>query len=234
VQILVLPDAEAVAARAAAMIAETAATAIRKRGRFHFAVSGGSTPWLMLERLAALPVDWRHVHVFQVDERVAPDNDPSRNWTHVNEAFLSRVHLPREQAHAMPVMASDLRAAAVEYEAELRRLAGTPPKLDLVHLGLGMDGHTASLVPGDPALAVKDAEVTTTNAYQGHLRLTLTFQAINRARNVLWLATGHDKREMLLRLLHGDRTIPAGRVGGVHATVMTDTAAMTLSGDSNA
>ena len=230
-EILVLSNAEAAAGRAATMIAEFAAIAIRKRGRFQLAVSGGSTPWVMLDRLATLSVDWPRVHLFQVDERVAPDGDKSRNFTHIKEVFLSRVPIPPDQIHAMPVTAKDLGAAAASYEAELRRVAGSPPKLDLVHLGLGQDGHTASLVPGDPALDIRDADVTSTNAYQGHVRLTLTFQAINRARNILWLATGHDKRDMLARLLNGDRSIPAGRIRGGRATILTDKAAMGLSGD---
>lgn len=232
-QILVLPDAEAAATRAAFLIAESAALAIRKRGQFSLAVSGGSTPWMMLARLANLPVDWHHFQVFQVDERVAPDNDANRNWTHIEEILVSRVSIPPEQVHPMPVTSADLGAAAATYEAELRRVAGSPPKLDLVHLGLGVDGHTASLVPGDPALAVRDQEVTSSNIYQGHQRLTLTFQALNRARNVLWLATGHDKRDVLAKLLNGDQSIPAGRVRGGRATVLTDVAAMGLSGDSS-
>ncbi len=233
-QILVLPTAEAAAKRAALLIAEAAIIAIRKRGNFAFAVSGGTTPWLMLAELAKQPIDWQRVHLFQVDERVAPPGSPERNWTHINEVLLSRVPIPPEHAHAMPVQLQDLGAAAADYEATLTRVAGTPPKLDLVHLGLGLDGHTASLVPGDKALAIRNAEVARTDVYKGHPRLTLTFQALNRARSVLWLATGGEKRDVLAKLLHGDRTIPAGRIRGANATVLTENAAIDISGDSEA
>jgi len=228
-QVLVLPDAAAAATKAADFVADAAGVAIRKRGRFLMALSGGSTPWLMLTRLAALAVDWSRVHVFQVDERVSPDGDSNRNWTHINAVFLSKVSIPAEQVHPMPVTRGDLREAAAAYAEQLRQVAGVPPKLDLVHLGLGLDGHTASLVPNDSVLLVRDAEVAVTDDYQSHRRLTLTFQALNRARNVLWLTTGSDKHEVLSRLLSGDTSIPAGRVRGVRATVFADTGAIGLS-----
>jgi len=228
VEILVLPDAESAAARAAFLIAELVQSAIKKRGQCSLAVSGGSTPWLMLAHLAELKVDWRHVHLFQVDERVLPEGDSNRNWTHVIESFVARVSIPECQVHAMPVSTSNLEQAAASYEAVLRAVVGTPVKLDIVHLGLGSDGHTASLVPDDPALQAKVSSVVCTNPYQGHRRMTLTFSVLNRARKLLWLVAGTEKRDALCKLLNGDRSIPAGRVRGGDATVIADSAAMGL------
>jgi 6-phosphogluconolactonase len=224
VDIVILPDVDAVARRAAETIANLASAAIAKRGRFTFAVSGGSTPWLMLEHLTRIEVQWDKVHVLQVDERVAPWGDSSRNWTHVNQALLSRVPIPGCQAHAIPVEMTDVGEAARTYAQTLRRVAGSPAVLDLVHLGLGPDGHTASLVPNDPVLRVRDTEVAVTLVYNGQRRVTLTFPAINQARNVLWVAVGADKKDALAKLLHGDRSIPAGRVRGSHAMIMTEMA----------
>ncbi len=224
VDIIVLPNIDAVARRAAETIADLASTAIGKRGRFTFALSGGSTPWLMLEHLARIEVQWGKVHVLQVDERVAPSGDPSRNWTHVNQSLLSRVPIPGSQAHAIPVEMTDLWEAAESYAQTLRRVAGSPAVLDLVHLGLGPDGHTASLVPNDPVLRVRNTEVAVTGVYNGQRRVTLTFPALNQARDVLWVAVGADKQGALAKLLHGDRSIPAGRVRSSHATIVTDIA----------
>jgi 6-phosphogluconolactonase len=165
------------------------------------------------------------VHVFQVDERVAPRGDPARNLTQLHECLLAHVPLRPQQVHAMPVEQADLDAAARSYAAVLCATAGTPPVLDLVHLGLGVDGHTASLVPGDPALEVLDAEVAPAGPYQGRRRMTLTFPAIDRARRVLWVVTGESKAAILRRLLAGDRTIPAGRVRQDRAMLIADRAA---------
>jgi 6-phosphogluconolactonase len=168
-----LGDAEGVAKSAAAIISEAARTAVAARGRFAFAVSGGHTPWQMLRALAGEDVPWPAVHVIQVDERVAPQGDPDRNLTHLNESLLGYAPLPAENVHAMPVESPDLAAAAASYVATLRAVAGTPPVLDLVHLGLGPDGHTASLVPGDPVLDVTDADVALAGPYQGRRRIDL-------------------------------------------------------------
>src|SRR5258708_6097972 len=162
----VLKDADSVARAAAATIAADARAAIADRGFFLFAVSGGHTPWIMLRALAGEDVPWAHVHIAQVDERVAPAGHPDRNLTHLRESLLERVSMRPEQIHAMPVEAVDLPAAAQAYGQTLRQIAGTPPVLDLVHLGLGPDGHTASLVPGDPVLDIKDADVALTGPYQ--------------------------------------------------------------------
>jgi 6-phosphogluconolactonase len=221
----VFADAAAVAQQAAERIAAAARQAVAERGKFVMAVSGGRTPWQMLRALADEDVPWEHVHVVQVDERVAPPGDADRNLTHLTESLLSHSPLRREQIHAMPVELSDLNAAADQYTATLQQLAGTPPVLDLIHLGLGPDGHTASLVPGDPVLEVEDADVTLTQEYQGRRRMTLTYPVIDRARQVLWLVTGSDKREPLARLLKGDPSIPAGRVEQARAEIIADRAA---------
>ncbi|HXX48558.1 MAG TPA: 6-phosphogluconolactonase, partial [Myxococcota bacterium] len=190
------------------------------------AVSGGHTPWAMLRALAELPgVPWRGVHVFQVDERVAPAGHPDRNLTHLRESLLARAPLPPEQVHAMPVEGADLEAGAAAYARELARVCGAPAVLDLVHLGLGPDGHTASLVPGDPVLGVVDRDVAVTGPYQERRRMTLTYPALDRARELLWLASGADKAPMLVRLIDGDASIPAGRVRGDRALALVDRAA---------
>ena len=224
-KIEVLADSDAVASQAAAIIAAEARDAVVARGRFVMAVSGGRTPWQMLRALAGEKVPWEEVHVVQVDERVAPPGDPDRNLNHLRESLLTRVPLRPEQLHAMPVEATDLKAAANRYAQTLQELAGSPPVLDLVHLGLGPDGHTASLVPGDPVLDVADTDVALTGPYQWRCRMTLTYPIINRARRILWVITGSDKVRPLARLRNADRAIPAGRVGQDQAQVLADRAA---------
>lgn len=221
----ILPDADAVARRGAAIVAAEARDAVAARGRFVFAVSGGTTPWQMLRSLAAEQVPWDRVTIAQVDERVAPDGDPDRNLTHLRDSLLSHAPLTSAQIAAMLVNAPDLNLATRAYAQELVGVAGSPPVLDLIHLGLGPDGHTASLVPGDPVLDVTDRDVAATGVYQGRRRLTLTFPIINRARRILWLVTGANKAEMLARLRDGDASIPAGRVRAERAMVLADEAA---------
>jgi 6-phosphogluconolactonase len=225
VRLEVLPDADGVALRAARWMAAEARQAVASRGRFAFAVSGGRTPWRMLQALSAEDVPWREVHVFQVDERVAPAGDPDRNLTHLRESLLGRVPIPPENLHAMPVEQPDLVLAVESYARELQAVAGVPAVLDVVHLGLGPDGHTASLVPGDRVLEVEDADVATTGPYAGRRRMTLTFPALDRARRILWVVTGAEKVRVLTRLLAGDRSIPAGRVRADRAVALADTAA---------
>jgi 6-phosphogluconolactonase len=208
-------------------VAAAARDAAAARGRFSLAVSGGHTPWQMLSALAEEELPWESVHLFQVDERVAPAGDPDRNLSHIKESLLSKVTLPPENLHAMPVEEGDLTAAAGRYARELEAIAGRPALLDVVHLGLGPDGHTASLVPGDPVLEVTEAEVALTGTYAGRVRMTLTYPVIDRARAVLWLVTGAEKAPMLPRLLAADPSIPAGRVRAEHALVLADRAAAT-------
>jgi len=224
-KIEIFSDAESVAREAAIMIAAEARSAIAARGRFIMAVSGGHTPWIMLRDLARENVPWDSVQIVQVDERVAPDGDPDRNLTHLRESLIGLTSLRPEQIHAMPVNAPDLNTAAAQYAMTLQQIAGSPPVLDLVHLGLGPDGHTASLTPGDPVLAVADADVSLTGVYQGRRRMTLTYPILNRSRQVLWLVTGQDKAGMVGRLYAGDTSIPAGRVRKEHALMIADTAA---------
>jgi 6-phosphogluconolactonase len=225
VNIKVYPDEDAVAGKAAAIIADAARAAVTSRGRFTLAVSGGRTPWLMLRALAAEKLPWRQVHVFQVDERLAPAGDPDRNFTHLRDSLLDHAPLSPDHVHAMPVETAELNRAAEQYARTLQDIAGLPPVLDLIHLGLGPDGHTASLVPGDPVLDVTDVDVAVTGPYQGRRRMTLTVPIINRSRLVLWLVTGGEKAEALVRLRDGDRSIPGSRVRRNDALVLADRAA---------
>jgi 6-phosphogluconolactonase len=225
-KIEVLADADAVARKAAEIIAAEARAAVAERGRFVMAVSGGHTPWQMLRALASEDVPWESVHVVQVDERVAPAGDPDRNLTHLRESLLEHAPLSPDQIHAMPVESPDLDAAAKRYAMTLEEIAGSPPVLDLAHLGLGPDGHTASLVPGDPVLNVTNADVALTGVYQGRRRMTLTYPMLNRARRILWLVTGSDKIDALARLRDGDTSIPAGRIQREQAVVLADRAAV--------
>jgi len=212
------------------LTAAEARAAVAARGRFIVAFSGGHTPWQMLRALADEQVPWAGVHVVQVDERVAPAGDPDRNLTHLRESLLAKCPLRPEQIHPMPVEAADLEAASRRYVLTLEDIAGAPAVLDLVHLGLGPDGHTASLVPGDPVLDVTGADVALTGVYQGRRRMTLTYPVLNRARRIVWLITGGEKAEMLARLCRGDRSIPAGRIDQHQALVLADHEAAARSG----
>jgi 6-phosphogluconolactonase len=223
--IKLLPDAGAAVREAAAHIAADARASVAARGRFIAAFSGGHTPLTMLRVLADEEIPWAGVHIVQVDERVAPAEDPDRNLTGLRECLLEHTPLRPEQVYAMPVEASDLRAAAMAYTLTLCRIAGSPPVLDLVHLGLGADGHTASLVPADPVLLIADADVALTGIYRGRRRMTLTYPSINRCRRILWLVTGAEKAGMLARLIEGDTSIPAGLVNRSRAVVLADSAA---------
>lgn len=216
---------EEIATFAAEFVAARIGSAIAKRGRCTLALSGGTTPWGMMSELATRDLPWENLHVVQVDERVAPDGDPDRNLTHIREQFTNRIELPERNLYPMPVTAQDLEASAARYSETLNSIAGVGAVLDLVHLGLGSDGHTASLLPGDQLLQEMDRDVAVTPVYQGRRRMTLTLPLINRARNVLWLVTGAGKASMLNRLIDADPDIPAGRVNGEHATIITDTPA---------
>ena len=217
----ILADAGAVAREAARLIAAEARAGVAARGRFVVAVSGGKTPWQMLRALADEDVPWSGVHVVQVDERIAPVGHADRNLTHLCDS-LGRAPLTPDHLHAMPVDQADLEAAARGYARLLEQIAGAPPVLDLVHLGLGPDGHTASLVPGDPVLNVADLDVSLTDVYMGRRRMTLTYPVLNRARRVFWLVTGADKAAMLSRLRTADSSIPAARVHQERALILAD------------
>ncbi|WP_397571167.1 6-phosphogluconolactonase [Schlesneria sp. T3-172] len=220
----VLTDADTVARQAASEIACFARSAVAERGQFLLAVSGGRTPWVMLKALTEEEIPWGNVHIFQVDERAAPDGHSDRNLTHLR-ASLAGAPIPESQIHAMNTAEQDLQASADQYGELLRTYAGVPPVLDLVHLGLGTDGHTASLVPNDAALSIEGSDVAVTDIYQGRQRMTLTFPVLNRSRTILWVVTGAEKREMLSRLQSGDHTIPAGRIRRDDAIILADQAA---------
>jgi 6-phosphogluconolactonase len=224
IRVAVCANPDVAAEKAAAFIAAQVAPAVSARGRFLLAVSGGRTPWQMLRALAREPLPWDRIHLFQVDERVAPAGDPDRNATHLRACFEGTA-LGSDHIHAMPVEDADLDDAARRYAATLQELAGSPATLDLVHLGLGPDGHTASLVPNDPVLAVTDRDVALTGVYHERRRMTLTYPILNRARMILWLATGSDKAEVLPRLRDGDPSIPGGRIRRSGALIIADQAA---------
>lgn len=221
----VVPDGSALAREAARRVAGAAAAAVAERGRFVVALSGGRTPAAMLGELAATGLPWERIHVFQVDERVAPDGHPDRNLTLLGSELLGRVALPPGNLHPMPVTAADLAAAASGYAAAL---AGTAPGgvLDLVHLGLGDDGHTASWPPGHPVVDEADTDVAVVGPYRGRLRMTLTPPAVNRARHILWLVDGADKVFALRGLRAGDPALPASRVRVDGATILATAAAV--------
>lgn len=208
-------DDAALARAAAAFVTQRAVEAVAAKGSFAFAVSGGRTPWAMFAELASGHMPWPETVIFQVDERVAPDGDDSRNLTNL----VRSLGAARPTIKPMPVNDADLDRAADQYAALL------PERFDLVHLGLGPDGHTASLVPGDPVLDVSDRLVALTNPYQGQRRMTMTYPALARADQVLWLITGADKREPLAQLVAGDASIPAGRVEAGRSLILADKAA---------
>jgi 6-phosphogluconolactonase len=214
----VLADEKSAARRAAELIAVIGAEAVAQRNIFSLAMSGGRSPWAMLAMLGdddSMP--WGETELFQVDERIDSPGSEDRNLTHM-VLGLSMEH--QSALRPMPVTQRDLEGAAREYESSL------PERFECVHLGLGPDGHTASLVPGDPVLGVTDRRVALTETeYQGHRRMTLTYTALAEARKIVWLVTGPDKVEALTKLLDGDTSIPAGRVENDDMVVVADEAA---------
>lgn len=238
----VVPTAK-LAARGAEFVARTLRAAAATRDRATVAFSGGSTARPLLEALAELSagsdaagaaeaaVPWPAVEVLQVDERVAPDGHPDRNLTTLRRSLLDHVPLPPGHLYPMPVDESDLEAAAARYAATLRDVAGRARTLDLVHLGLGADGHTASLVPGlpapasDPAASDPARSVIVTPPYEGRRRMTLTLQVLSQARQVLWFVSGAAKAAAVRRLVEGDRSIPAANVDTSRSLLLLDPAA---------
>lgn len=198
--------------RAAQEVAGAARGAVEARGRCALALSGGSTPVPMLETLAGLPLPWADIHVLQVDERVAPEGHPDRNLGRLAAHLLERAPLPAGNVHPIPVADGDPEAVAARYAATLVEVCGDPPVIDLAHLGLGSDGHTASLIPGDPVLEVDDREVAATGPYQGRRRITLTVPCLNRARRLVYLVDGASKAGAVRQLVAADPAIPAGRL----------------------
>ena len=225
-RLIVGADASEAARLAADEIAGACRDAITARGRALVAVSGGETPWLMLEQLRTRPLDWPRVHVVQVDERIAPAGDPRRNVTRLGELLVRDGPLPAANLHAMPVESAMPDSAAAEFQRGLEAAFGHPLRIDVVQLGLGTDGHTASLVPDDAVLQVTDRDVAvTTGFYQGLQRMTLTYPALNRARRRLWLVTGASKASPLAAMLAGTSDAPAAQVSASATVVVADAAA---------
>lgn len=208
---------------AARLIAAVLCMAVERRGFATLAVSGGRTPLPLLRALIGEPlVDWPAVHVFQVDERVVARGEPARNLSALHEILVWKGPLPRRNLHPMWVDRADLAGAAASYAQELAAVAGEPPVLDLIHLGLGGDGHTASLFAGDPALGAMGRSVATTLVHAGYRRMTLTCRVLDQARNVLWFVTGADKAGVVADLYMGGAPFPAGRVARQRAVLVAD------------
>lgn len=222
-QLVVVESLAQAAAAAGQEIAAILTAAARSRGRASLACSGGTTPEPMFRILAALPVPWELVDVFQVDERVAPAGSPDRNATQLHRTLLAPTGLAGPRFHPMAVEDDDLASAVRRYAGELRDVCDGV--VDVIHLGLGDDGHTASLVPDDPALEVLTTDVALTQNYRGHVRMTLTFPILQRANHVVWLLAGASKADVLPLLLAEDPAIPAGRVRNASMTVFADRAA---------
>lgn len=219
-----LVNEPALAQRTADLVAARLAEAVDARGRAALAVSGGSTPLAFFAELAVRKLPWESVHVFQVDERVAPGDSPDRNLTGLRDALLDRAAIPPGNVHAMPVEAPDLAAAAAAYGEEIRAVTGPGGRLDVVHLGLGDDGHTASWPPGDPVVDATD-DVAVVGPFNGRLRMTLTPPAVNRAAWIVWQISGAAKAAVLRGLLAGDPALPASRVRRDDVTLLADGAA---------
>jgi 6-phosphogluconolactonase len=224
IEVEILPEGVALADRAAELVAGRLAKAVADRGRATVAVSGGNTPAEFLAQLAQKDLPWEAIHVFQVDERVAPPGDPERNLTGLQAALLDRAPIPPGNVHPMPVNDPDLEGAAAAYAEEIRKVAGADGRLDVVHLGLGDDGHTASWPPGDPVINAA-SDVAVVGPFNGRLRMTLTPPAVNRARWIVWLITGADKTPAVARLLAGDPALPASRVRRTDSALLADAAA---------
>lgn len=221
----ILTTPETLAERAAEVLAAALSSAVEARGQATLAVSGGSTPGAMLAALAQRPVPWAQVHVLQVDERVTPDGHPDRNLTQLQERLVAAVPGIGPRLHAMPVLGDDLTRAARRYAEVLVDLAGDPPVLDVIQLGMGADGHTASLVTGDPVLDITDHDVAPTGVYQGRRRLTCTFPVLARARQRIWLVSGAAKADALARVLADDTALPASRLPKHASLWLVDTTA---------
>lgn len=224
-RVIVTADVAEAAARAAEEMAEAIRAAVAARGRAIVALSGGRSPQPMFERLASLDLPWPAVHVAQVDERVVPRGDARRNLLLIESTLVTHGPLPADHLHPMPVEAHDLEAAATEYAQALMRLAADTGRLDAVQLGLGADGHTASLVPDDPALGITDRDVAVSGPYQGVRRMTLTFPTLNRAERLVWFVVGEDRARAARELAEGVGSSPAARVARDRAVLVADRAA---------
>jgi 6-phosphogluconolactonase len=215
-QVRVFETVEELAKASAAYVAQLHHDRNSQNDPFTFALSGGRSPWLMLDELSHDAIAWDRTTIYQVDERAVPEDDDLRNLKHIRAALgvTAATIVP------MDVENPDLEAGAGEYAATL------PDRFDLIHLGLGPDGHCASLIPNDPVLEVTDRLVAIAGPYQDTMRITLTYPALHRADQLLWLVSGEDKIEALAKLLDGDESIPAGRVEAAASLVMADRAAL--------
>lgn len=216
----ICPTAVAAAERAAHRIAGCLGEAIAVRGRGTVAFSGGHTPADMLPVLAVAPLNWAAVDIFQVDERIVGVDDERRNLRALRAAF-GNPGPAAARIHGMPVDDGPHERAAEDYEESLNTIAGTPATLDVVHLGLGVDGHTASLFPGDAALKAT-ADVAVSGPYDGLERMTLTIDVLNRARMRVWLVTGAAKRAIVRRLVDDDPALVAHRIRRDHSILVLD------------
>lgn len=227
------------ALRSAELLAQAIEAALGQRGRCLLVLSGGSTPRPVFDELALMDLRWERVMLLQADERLAPDGSPDRNLTQQQEAFegcgATWLPLPVDRLLKAAAASSDGESlldrrppAGVvaeilgDFNARLVEFADEPPVVDIAQLGIGTDGHTASLLPGDPALDELRRYVALTGLYQGHRRLTMTRPVFDRARLVVWLARGHEKAEPLGRLLTGDLSIPAGIIRPRQSVIVAD------------
>lgn len=216
----VADDAAGAAADAATFVARRLRDAVRRRGRATLALSGGSTPAVMFDVLATLDVPWADVLVFQVDERIAPDGHPDRNAVQLEEHLVRAVPALARRVRLMPVTSAHLGRAAARYATAIAHAA----PLDVVHLGLGDDGHTASWPPGDPVID-SDRQVDLCSEFNGRRRMTLTTGPVNGARCRIVLAAGAAKAPMIERFLTGDRSIPITHVRRTDTVLFVDRAA---------
>lgn len=224
-EIRTFQSANEVAKEAAAYIADRIRENLTKKGFFTMAISGGRTPWEMIKELAQEDLPWEKVFLFQVDERIAPDGHQDRNLTQLFNTIQGTKMMTRLNIFPMQVIAEDLDHACQEYADHIKKITESG-KLDLIHLGIGTDGHTASLIPGDDVLEVQDKNVALTSSpYQGRNRMTLTYPLINQAEKILWIITGEEKAEMLERLLQQDPKIPAGKISQSQAIILTEESA---------
>ncbi len=221
-QIIVGSTSEATALLAAGWVARRVRSAVRLRGSCRIALSGGGTPALMFDALATMELPWAQIHLYQVDERCAPDGDPDRNATQLAEHLIRHVRIPKRNIHLMPVTAALLKRAAATYAADI---AGRP--LDIVHLGIGDDGHTASWPPGDPVIDYP-AAVAVSDLYNGRVRMTVTPSVVNAARARMVLAVGASKAGPLAGWIFHRTDLPISRVRRTATTLVLDQAAVSL------
>jgi 6-phosphogluconolactonase len=227
-EIEVRPNAASVAERAAELLTRYVRDDVARHGRATLAVSGGRTPQRVFEILATTGLPWELVDFFQVDERIAPAGHADRNSTQAAAALAAPLLRRPAAFHWMPVNEADLDAAAQRYAGELRLAAGVPPALGTVPLGLGADGHTASIFSGSPLTDGSPGEVAVTGEHLGRRRMTLTLTVLNGARRILWIVTGADKQAALAGLVAGDTSVVGSRVRRSGALILADADAAAL------